>query len=140
MHLILDIAAIQCIHMIEQRTGAHVRDCILGEKIIVIVEQNEIAKAIGKQGSTVKNLEQAFHKPVRIIEYTPDVLAFVKNVISPLQAEVMSADDGVVVLHAKDLKTRGMLIGRNASQLRGFESIIQRHFPIKELRVEELTY
>jgi len=34
-----------------------------------------------------------------------------------------------------DLKTRGLLIGRNAAHLRSYEEIMKRYFPVKELKV-----
>ena len=47
----------------------------------------------------------------------------------------MREEGGIVFLDPKDLKTRGLLIGRGASNLRFFEAIVKRYFPIDELKV-----
>lgn len=133
----LDTTAIQSIQLFEHITHAKCRDYISQETLILfIVEPDNIAKAIGKHAVHVRQLEQALRKKVRIIEYAPELERFIKNVISPLEIEYCEECDGTVVLTAKDLKTRGMLIGRNASHLRAFEAIIKRYFPIRELKVK----
>ena len=83
----------------------------------------------------MRNLENKLKKRVKIVEYHTDVMQFVKNVVAPLELKEVKMEDSTVFLSAKDLKTRGLLIGRGASNLRLFEAIVQRYFPIKELRV-----
>ena len=134
--IVLDMQAMQTIALFEQLTGAHVKDCVPSdEQVIFIVHEGEIAKAIGKGGQHVRNLEHKLKKRVKIVEYHTDVMQFVKNVVAPLELREVKMEDSTVFLAAKDLKTRGLLIGRGASNLRLFEAIVQRYFPIKELRV-----
>jgi N utilization substance protein A len=134
--IVYDAQTMQIISMFEQMTGAHVKDCVMGEQVIFIVHEGEIAKAIGKGGSHVRNLEHKLKKRVKIVEFHADVLQFVKNLVAPLELANANFEDSRLVLTAKDLKTRGLLIGRGASNLRSYEAIIQRYFPIQELRVE----
>lgn len=134
--IIYDIAAMQCMNLFETLTRAKLKDCIVDKnQAVFIVEPNEIGKAIGKHGANVKNLERALRKRVKVVEFNTDQQQFTRNLIAPLEIQDYHEEDGVVVLTAKDLKTRGMLIGRSASNLRAFEAIIQRYFPLKELRV-----
>jgi hypothetical protein len=56
------------------------------------------------------------------------------EIAGDLEKEI-AEEDGVFILTPVDLKTRGMLIGRNATNLRAFESIVQRYFPVKEIKV-----
>jgi N utilization substance protein A len=126
----------QTIALFEQLTGAHVKDCVPSEEqVIFVVHEGEIAKAIGKGGQHVRNLEHKLKKRVKIVEYHTDVMQFVKNVVAPLELKEVKMENSTVFLSAKDLKTRGLLIGRGASNLRLFEAIVQRYFPVKELRV-----
>lgn len=136
MKIVLDMQAMQTIALFEQLTGAHVKDCVPSdEQVIFIVHEGESAKAIGRGGQHVRNLENKLKKRVKIVEYHTDVMQFVKNVVAPLELKEVKMEDSTVFLSAKDLKTRGLLIGRGASNLRLFEAIVQRYFPIKELRV-----
>ena len=134
--IVLDMQTMQTIALFEQLTGAHVKDCVMGdEQIVFIVHEGEMAKAIGKGGQHVRNIEYKLKKRIKIVEFHTDVLQFVKNVVAPLELREVKMQDTTVFLAAKDLKTRGLLIGRGASNLRLFEAIVQRYFPIKELRV-----
>lgn len=134
--IVYDAEVMQIISMFEQMTRAHVKDCVMGNPVIFIVHEGEIAKAIGKGGQHVRTLEKKLKKRVKVVEFKPDALEFVKNLVAPLQLANAAYDNSKLVLTAKDLKTRGLLIGRNASHLRTYEAIIQRYFPIEELRVE----
>ena len=134
--IVLDAQTIQTITLFEQLTGAHVRDCIFSEgQAIFVVHEGEIGKAIGKGGQHVRNLEHKLKKRIKIVEFHSDVLQFVKNLVAPIELKEAKMQDATVFLSAKDLKSRGLLIGRGASNLRLFEAIVQRYFPIKELRV-----
>ena len=135
--IVLDVQSMQMMSMFEQATGAHVKDCISGDdQVIFVVHEGEIAKAIGKGGQHVRSLEKKLNKKVKLVEFHTDVLQFVKNLVAPLTLKNAKLLDTRLLMSAKDLKTRGLLIGRGASNLRLFEAIVQRYFPIEELRVE----
>ena len=131
-----DMNIMKFMSLFETMTRARLKDCI-DEKtqIIFIVDKGEMGKALGKKGANVKNLEKALRKKIKIIEYNDDLLNFSKNVVAPLKLTDMKEEDGVVTLIPKDSMTRGMLIGKNAVNLRFYESIVKRYFPIKELKV-----
>ncbi|MBI4145768.1 NusA-like transcription termination signal-binding factor [Candidatus Woesearchaeota archaeon] len=134
--IVLDTQSLQTIALFEQVTGARVKDCIPGEGVLVfVVEIGDMAKAIGKGGQHVRLLEHKLKKRVRVVEFNDDLVRFVQNVIAPLEVSEVRPEDKVLFLAAKDLKTRGLLIGRGASNLRFFEAIVKRYFPIEELRV-----
>lgn len=136
MKIVLDMQAMQTIALFEQLTGAHVKDCIPSdEQVVFVVHEGEIAKAIGRGGHNVRNIENKLKKRIKIVEFHTDVLQFVRNVVAPLELQEAKLEDTTIFLSAKDLKTRGLLIGRGASNLRLFEAIVKRYFPITEIRV-----
>lgn len=135
MKIVLDSQTMQMIALFEQLTGAHVRDCVNTDQVIFIVHEGEVGRAVGKGGQHVRNLENKLKKKVKIVEFHSDVMQFVRNVVAPLELAEAKMQDDVIFLTAKDLKTRGLLIGRGASNLRLFESIVKRYFPIKEIKV-----
>jgi transcription termination/antitermination protein NusA len=136
MALVYDLALIQHMNLFEKLSGAKLKDCIVSEgEILFIVEPNEMAKAIGKHGFTVKKLENAFKKKVKIVEFSPEVKSFIKNLVTPLKIKDVLEEEKVFTMIPQDVRTRGLLIGRNASILRANEAVIKRHFEINELRV-----
>lgn len=131
-----DVNIMKLISLFESITGTDVKDCIeQGKKIIFIVNEAQISKAIGKRGLNIKKLEKLLNKKVKVIEFSNDLLQFVQNVVFPQKVKEISEEDGIVTINPPDSKTRGMLIGHNAQNLRNTEKIINRYFPIKEIKV-----
>ena len=119
----------------ETITQTKLKDCIQDDYLIFIVQENQIAKAIGRNGNNVRQLQNILKKKIKIVEFNPDLLIFTKNLISPLKAKDIKIDENVIIIQGIDTKTKGLLIGRNAKNLREYESIVKRYFPIKEIKV-----
>ncbi len=139
MKITYDTGTMQVIAHFEKLTRARVKDCMVGEnQVIFVVEPGDIAKAIGPRGANVRRLEDALKKKVRIAEFSHELVTFIKNLVYPIDVkDVREQDDGIVVIVPPDLKARGLLIGRNAQTLRAYDAVVQRFFPIKELRVAD---
>jgi len=125
------------ISLFETLTQAQVKDCVMREEsLLFIVNENEIGKAVGKKGVNVRRLEDRLRKRIRVVEFNPDVSRFVRNLIMPYQAKSVIVEEGIITIIPDDHKSRGMLIGKNASILRFNESIVKRYFKdINEMKV-----
>lgn len=135
----LDTKAIQSISFFEKATGAKVKDCVIGEdNILFIVEKGEVGKAVGKQGSNIKELERAFNKRIKVVEFSTEIKTFINNLITPVKAREVVEQEGVITITPCDTKTRGFIIGRNAETLRNYEEITKRYFQIKEIKVAKI--
>lgn len=130
------VDAMKRIAIFESLTKTHVIDCIdEGNYIYFIIQEGELPKAIGKGGHFVRRIEKLLNRKVRIAEYSPDVLHFVQNLISPLKIKKIEQNNGTIKIVPFDLPTRGKLIGSAAKNLKRLERIIKRHFDIKEIKV-----
>jgi len=130
------MTAMKFMSMFETITHVQAKDCIIDEQqILFIVPEQQIGKAIGKHGVNVKELERILKKKIKIIEFDSEALNFVRNVIFPLRLRDCHHERGIITLSAEDSKTRGILIGRAASNLRATENIVKRYFPIEEIKV-----
>ncbi len=135
--IILDTQVLQTIALFEKITRAKIKDCIaLSDQIIFVVLQNELGKAVGAKGRNVQELTRLLKKKIRIVEYQEDCISFIKGLLYPIEIKNIVVEDGVVTITAPDMQSRGVLIGRNAERLRMHESIVQRYFPIKEIRIK----
>ncbi len=123
-------------NFLEEFSGVTPKDLIVfPENIIFLVPEGSIARCIGKGGVVAKKLENLLKKRVKFIEYSTDLHQFVRNLTHPLEVKEITQEDAVLTIHSADHQTRGMLIGRNAANLRAYELIIKRHFPISELKI-----
>lgn len=131
-----DADLIKFMSLFESVTRSKLKDLVPQENLLIfIVEPNEIGRAVGKGGSNVRRLEQYLKKRVKIVEFSPDKLQFIKNMIFPLVAYDIREEDGIVTITGPDMKTKGLLIGRNAHNLRQLENVIRRYFEVKEIKV-----
>jgi len=134
----LDMALIKYMALFEKITRASVKDCFeQGDRLVFIVNEGQIGKAIGKGSVNVKKIENLVKKKIRIVEYNSDMHKFVQNIVHPFKLENIEYDEDtkILTLTAVDSKTRGYLIGRAASNLRNYEAVLKRHTKVSELKV-----
>ncbi len=134
--IVYDADSMKLMSSFEIATGARLKDMVVNENFFMfIVYEGEIAKAIGPKAVNVHRLERVFNRRIRIVEFAPEPVSFIKNLIYPLSVTDVSEEDGVFTMTPVDSKTRSMLIGKSACNLRFYESVVKRYFPITELRV-----
>ena len=126
---------IQYISIFESLTGARVKDCILNDFILFIVHENEMGKAIGKQGSNIKRVENTLKKKIKLVEFNNDVSQFVQNLIHPVKAKEIKEEEGIVTIYGEDTKSKGILIGRDRHNLNSINEVVKRYFKIGEVKV-----
>lgn len=131
----LDSESIKLIALFESNTGAKVKDCIQNENLVFIIEENEISKAIGRNGSNIKKMERMLKKKIKLAEFSSDVLRFVRNLIYPAEVSDVRIENGIVTIHGKDTATRAMLIGRERHNINHLADIVKRYFDVKEIKV-----
>lgn len=133
----LDITSINFINVFENLTGAKVKDCIIEEgKLIFIVDESNVSRAIGKNGSNVNKAKNFMKKEIQIISFTDDVTKFVSNLLYPVKVEDIKSDGKIVNVIAKETAVKGKIFGRNRENLKRILNITKRYFDVEEIRVE----
>ena len=131
-----DLNLMKFITLFESVSQAKVKDALEDEgTLIFIVEENQIARAIGKQGSHVKRMEQMTKKRVKVVEFSNDMGEFIRNYVSPLEVGDIKNDDGTLTIYGKDSSSKSMIIGREKKKLELLKSIVGRYFEFKDIRV-----
>ena len=130
-----DANLMQYISLFESLTGAKVKDCIVNGTIFFIVHENEMGKAIGKQGLNIKRVENTLKKKIRLVEFNDNVLQFVGNLIYPIKPKEIKEEDGIITIYGNDTKSKGLLIGRDRHNLNQINDIVKRYFDVKEVKV-----
>ena len=130
-----DAELIKLIAFFESMTGAKVKDCISDDRLLFVVEENNMGKAIGKYGANVKKLESALNKRVKLAEFSNDAVQFIKNLVYPAAVEEIRNEDGVITIRGRDAGTRAMLIGRDRQNINSITDVVKRYFDIREIKV-----
>jgi N utilization substance protein A len=135
----LDNETLMHIRLFEQITKTQVRDCVKAEdKIIFMVDNGWISKAVGKNGEHVSRLRKALDKPIQIIEFSQDPVEFVKSVFHPYEVESVEIENRGRVVHATvkvNPTLKAKAIGRAGRNLRVARDIIARHHDIQSVSV-----
>lgn len=131
-----DSDLMKLITLFESMTGAKVRDCIANEKLIFVIGENEMGRAIGRNGANIKKMESMLKKKIKLVEFSNDVIQFVKNAIYPAEAAGIRNENEIITIKGKDTSSKAMLIGRERQNLNHLNGLVKRYFNIKEIRVE----
>ena len=137
MNVVIDNDLIQTIAVVEKITHAHVDQCIpRDDKLIFVVGKGDARKIVGPAGATLKKLESQLNKRLKVIEKVDDKMMFIRNAMLPLKIVDMKEEDGIVTVYGPDEKTKGLMIGAKAQNLRFTEKIVQMYFPeVREIKV-----
>ncbi|MBT3297595.1 NusA-like transcription termination signal-binding factor [archaeon] len=115
--------------MFERLAKVKVRACFDGGDILyVVLSPGFLRKAIGKNGETIKRFSERVGKKIKLAEYNLDIKRFIKNIIYPLQVEDIEVFDDHVIIKDSSKKTKSLLIGRDAKNLKMLNDIVGRFF------------
>ncbi|MDP2750726.1 MAG: NusA-like transcription termination signal-binding factor [Nanoarchaeota archaeon] len=131
-----DLNLIRIMSIFGATTNAQLKDAIDSDELLLfIVEENQIGKAVGKQGINVRKLEHAFNRKIKIVEFNADLKRFIENFVYPLSVREIREENKIVTIIGQDRKTNGLLIGRDAKNLNFLKDVVRRYFDVENIRV-----
>jgi len=123
--------------LLNELTGATVRDCIVEEennRVIFLVNPEDVGKAIGPKGFFVQRLKRILNKNIEIVGYSDNLEEQVKYALAPArikEVKLTTRPDGSKVLYvAVDPADKGIAIGKNGKNVQRARLILKRHFDI----------
>jgi len=121
----------------EQITGAAAIDVVRddeGERIIVVVREKQLGKAIGKGGVNVRAASDAFGRVVDVVEIAETAEEFVKSALAPARVEAVKIiehrDGNKVASVTVKNEDRGIAIGRDGRNVARARILVKRHFDL----------
>jgi len=139
MPITLDTETIRLITLFENLTGAGVRDCLVDYEngvVYFVIDEGEVGKAIGKNGSTVKNTEKLIKKDVKIFEFSENIEKFTRNLIPQITSLKLKTEDGRNVVEVRVGKRyKATVIGRDGKNLKVYKELLQRNHDIRKITV-----
>jgi transcription termination/antitermination protein NusA len=123
-------------------TSATARDCILDERmdrVIFVVNKGQMGLAIGKGGSTIKQLQNVVAKKIELVEFSEDPAEFIRNMLNAdMVNDVRLSDrpDGskqaVVTV---DQRKKGAVVGREGRNAEKARLLAKRYFQITNVQI-----
>ena len=134
-----DETTIRYVGLFQDLTRATVVDCVdAQDRLIFVVKQGDIGKAIGKKGENVAKLKRLFNKEIHIVEFSEDAKTFVSNVFRNYEVKKVDIEQRGDVTHATvtvEASKKGRAIGKEGRNLRVSRDLIARHHPIQSVSV-----
>jgi N utilization substance protein A len=123
-------------------TSATARDCIVDDKmerVIFVVNKGQMGLAIGKGGSTIKQLQNVVARKVELVEFSDDPSEFIRNMLNPdmvNEIRISDRNDGtkqaIVVV---DQKKKGAVVGREGRNAEKARLLAKRYFQISNILI-----
>ena len=133
---VYDVDMIKIINLFENVTKARVRDAFyLKEILTFVVFEGDMFKALGKNLANLHKIEDMLQKKVKIVEFNADIIKFITNLLYPYKVREILQEGKIVTIKDDDTKTKGLIIGAKAQNLRAYEGIVKKYFDIEEIKV-----
>jgi N utilization substance protein A len=136
----LDADTLRIFAMFESLTHTSLKDVLdEEERIIFVVEEGQIGRAIGKGAINLKRLRENLGKEVVLIGFAADKEAFVKNVFHKFKVESIEWEDrnGDIIAHVKvPQEEKGKAIGKGGRNIQLARTLLKRHHQVADVSVE----
>jgi len=138
MTIELNTNTIRLLNLFENITNVRVMDCFEnGDTVYYVVEEGKAGLAIGKGGSSIKYIEKIVGRHVKVYEYSPDAVEFVKNLVPVAQdVKIIQEDDKTIAEIKINKKDKGIVMGRNGEKFKILKEILKRIHDINDVRLK----
>ncbi len=127
---------IQFITLFENLTRAKVKDCFfIEDKLIFIINNGDIKKAVGRNGSNIKRIEAMIKKKIKVVEFNDNITKFIRNFLYPLKPRNIKTENNVVIIGAESVGDKALLIGRNSKNLNNLKNTVKKYFDVAEIKI-----
>ena len=123
-------------------TSATTRDCIVDDKmdrVIFVVNKGQMGLAIGKGGSTIKQLQNMVAKKIELVEFSEDPVEFIRNMLNAdmiNDVRISERSDGTKqAVVTVDPRKKGAVVGREGRNAEKARLLARRYFQISNVLI-----
>lgn len=117
-------------------TSVDAVDCLVEESSVsFLVQPGQMGVAIGKKGSTIKNLRQRIGKNVEVYEYQPNAADFVKCAFRGIDIDSAEVDSPGSTLYIGMNSTNKRRMLQELGTLSRVRKIVKKTYGINEVRL-----
>ena len=142
MEIKLTSDELRLMSLFQSVTSATARDCIVDEKmdrVIFVVNKGQMGLAIGKGGSTIKQLQNVVAKKIELVEFSDDPAEFIRNMLNAdmvNDVRISDRNDGrKQAIIMVDQRKKGAVVGREGRNAEKARLLAKRHFQITNVQI-----
>src|SRR5437899_12724710 len=118
--IVFDELTIRFVALFQDLTRTTVVDCVdASDKLIFVVKEGDIGKAIGKKGENIAKLKRLINKDIHVVEYSEQPDKFVANVFRNFDVKSVAIEQRGEGVHANvNVKAtkKGLRVDKGASK------------------------
>ncbi len=142
MEIKLTSDELRLMSLFQSVTSATARDCIVDEKmdrVIFVVNKGQMGLAIGKGGSTIKQLQNVVAKKIELVELSDDPAEFIRNMLNAdmvNDVRISDRSDGTKqAVVTVDQRKKGAVVGREGRNAEKARLLAKRYFQITNVQI-----
>lgn len=142
MEIKLTSDELRLMSLFQSVTSATARDCIVDEKmdrVIFVVNKGQMGLAIGKGGSTIKQLQNVVAKKIELVEFSEDAAEFIRNMLNAdmiNDIRISDRNDGTKqAIVTVDQRKKGAVVGREGRNAEKARLLAKRYFQITNVQI-----
>jgi transcription termination/antitermination protein NusA len=142
MEIKLTSDELRLMSLFQSVTSATARDCIVDEKmdrVIFVVNKGQMGLAIGKGGSTIKQLQNVVAKKIELVEFSDDPAEFIRNMLNANMVNdvrISDRSDGTKqAVVTVDQRKKGAVVGREGRNAEKARLLAKRYFQITNVQI-----
>ena len=140
--IVLTDEEMRYIALFEEFTGVVVKDCIIDRernRIIFVVKEGQVGKAVGRSGSRIKMLNKLLNKSVEVVEYSDNLEDMIRKSLFPARVNAIkvakTANGKKVVIVSVPPSDKGIAIGRDGRNVSRARILAKRYFGIDKVMI-----
>ena len=126
------------INALSSMTRVQARDCIVsGKSIVFVVKENEVGKAIGKKGTTIKKLSDKLKKKIEIYGYAKDPKTFLQKAFKEVSFEKLESTElnGKKLIEARLDHSNKRKMLTQSKKLNRIKELLQRNYNVFDVKI-----
>ena len=133
---------LRLISLFQSITSATARDCIVDEKmdrVIFVVNKGQMGLAIGKGGTTIKQLQNVIPRRIELVEYSDNEDEFLKNILNSnmineikINKRIDGTKQAIVDVASKK---KGVVVGKEGRNAEKARLLAKRYFQISNVLI-----
>ncbi len=98
------------------------------DNLIFVIPNNTLGKFLRKNKKLLKVLNKKLNETVKVVEFSPNIKKFVRNMIYPVKPEGMYVNDNVLYLSLNSRVDRGKVYGKGKEDFKKLKYTVKKYF------------
>ena len=140
--IVLTDEEMRYIALFEEITGVIVKDCVIDRernRIIFLVKEGQVGRAVGRNGMYVKMLNKYLKKNIEVVEYSDNLEDMIKKSLFPARVnavKVSKTPDGrKIVIVSVPPSDKGLAIGKDGRNVSRAKILAKRYFGVDKVMI-----